>query len=502
VRAVDSTLAQRIAGTEHASNPFWSPDGRFIGFSVDKALKRTAVAGGPVQRITDLDPVALGATWNRDDVIVFTPSNQAPLHRVAASGGESEPLTTLNHERRENSHRWPQFLPDGRHFLFTARSDLPEHTGIYVASLANPGLATRLVSAQSPAVFVPPGFLLFLRDDTLLAQPFDVSSLSLAGTATPVAGNVAAFAASANGTVLTHVPLTMSRLAWFDRSGIEREVIPSHGRFAQVRLSPDESRAAVVMPDPENGGRDIWVVTLADGGITRVTSHPSADWFPAWSPDGSEIIFASERDDSFTFYAAASAGGGSERQVYRSPTANLVAPTDWSRDGKFVLFHSYPRGDVGVLPLATPEAPVPLITSPYTDWVASFSPDGRWVAYVSDQSGQSDVYVRAIDQPERHRVSVGGGVQPRWRRDGREVFFIGAEDRLFAATVSTDPSFHADPPRPLFQACPAPPGQERAPFMYRYDLGADGSRSLWTCRDDETRPPTVAINALLALPRR
>jgi Tol biopolymer transport system component len=502
VRAVGATAAQRIAGTENASNPFWSPDGRFVGFSVDRVLKRTAIAGGPVQRITELDPVTLGATWNRDDVIVLAPTNQAPLHRVGAAGGAPEPLTTLNSERRENSHRWPQFLPDGRHFIFTARSDLPQHTAVYVASLDNPGAPIRLVAAQTAAAFVSPGLLLFVRDNTLLAQRFDIRTLALTGNATAIAGNVARFAASADGTVLTHIPVAMTHLAWFDRSGSERESIPARGRFTQVRLSPDESRAAVVTFDTAEVERDIWVVALSDGGITRVTSNPSADWFPAWSPDGSEIIFASERNDGSAFYVAPSTGGGSERRVFQARNADFVAPTDWSRDGRFVLFHSYPRADISVLPLATPEAPMPLIASPFTDWVASFSPDGRWVAYVSDETGQHEVYVGAVDQSRRYRVSVGGGIQPRWRRDGRELFFIGEAERLFAAPVTTEASFHFEPPKPLFQACPGLPGQERSPFMYRYDVGRDGARSLWMCAEKETRSPTVAVHALAAFSRR
>jgi Tol biopolymer transport system component len=498
IRAVGETTAQPLAGTEGAMSPLWSPDGRFVAFRVDDVLKRAPIAGGPVQRITDIDPVTLGATWNRDDLIVFAPSNQTALHRVSATGGASVPLTTLNRDRRENSHRWPQFLPDGRHFIFTARSDLPQHTGIYVASLDNPGSPTRLVTAQSAATFVPPGLLLFLRDDTLLAQRFDPRTLTLAGDATAVAGNVASFAASTDGTVLTHVPVAMTRLAWFDRSGRE-EAVPARGRFSQVRLSPDQSRAAVVMSDPATRGRDVWVIALADGGITRVTSHPSSDWFPAWSPDGSEIIFTSDRHDINSFYVAPSTGGAAEREIVASRTADFVAPTDWSRDGRLVVFHSYPRADIHLLPLATPEAPVPVVASPFTDWLAAFSPDGRWIAYVSDESGQREVYVAATDRSKRFRISAGGGVQPRWRRDGRELFFIGAADRLFAAPVRAEADFQWETPKPLFQACPEQPGQESSPFMYRYDVAADGGRSLWTCPDNSTHSPTVAVHALATL---
>jgi dipeptidyl aminopeptidase/acylaminoacyl peptidase len=347
-------------------------------------------------------------------------------------------------------------------------------------------------------VFVSPDVLLFVRDSTLLAQRFDPASFALTGTATAIAGDVAAFAASADGTLLTHVSPTMTHLAWFDRAGAELEVIPARGRFSQVRLSPDGGRAAVMMPDPASGGRDIWAVTLSDGGITRVTSHPAADWFPAWSPDGSEIVFASERHETITFYAAPSTGGGSERQVFKARPADFVAPTDWSHDGRFVLFHSYPRGDISVLPLATPEAPWRLVASPFTDWMASFSPDGRWIAYVSDESGQPEVYVKSVDRPQQYRVSVGGGIQPRWRRDGRELFFIGAADQLFAVSVRTGAGLHADTPQPLFRACPMLPGQETSPFMYRYDVRGDGTRSLWTC-PERARSPTVAVNALPAL---
>jgi Tol biopolymer transport system component len=497
VRAIDSTISRRIDRTEGAIGPFWSPDGEFVGFSVDRVLKRTAVAGGPVQRITELDPLTLGATWNHDDVIVFTPSNQAPLHRVAAGGGAPEPLTRLNSGRRENSHRWPQFLPDGRHFIFTARSELPQNTAIYVASLDNPHSATRLVTTQSAGVFVAPGYLLYLRDDTLLAQRFDATSLALTGNATAIADNVAVFAASSDGSVLTYNPVAMRRLVWRDRTGAEREVVPGRGDFSQIRLSPDESRAAVVMADGD-GGRDIWVLALADGGITRVTSHPAADWFPVWSPDGSEIVFASERNETYAFYVAPAGGGGDERQIFANPQPDFVAPTDWSRDGTLVLFHSYPRADIGLLPLDTPDTPQPLVSSRFTDWLASFSPDGRWIAYVSDESGRDEVYVRSRHDSARYRVSIDGGTQPRWRGDGRELFFIGSGDRLFAARVIARTTFHSDPPVALFDACPAVPGQERSPFMYRYDVSADGARTLWTCPESGTPAPTVAIHALPA----
>jgi Tol biopolymer transport system component len=211
-------------------------------------------------------------------------------------------------------------------------------------------------------------------------------------------------------------------------------------------------------------------------------------------------MFASERNDTVTFYAAPATGGGSERQIYRSKTSAFVTPTDWSADGRFVLFHSYPRGDVSLLPVAAPEAAVPVVESPFTDWVASFSPDGRWVAYVSDESGAEEIYVKAVDRASRYRVSVGGGTQPRWRRDGKELFFIGPADKLYAVTVGTETTFDFDAPRPLFQACSAPRAQDaRSSFRYRYDVAADGKRTLWICAESDTPPAIVAVHALSRL---
>jgi eukaryotic-like serine/threonine-protein kinase len=496
IRSLDSPVPRRVSGTEGASRPFWSPDGRFVGFGTDGNLKRVDPDGGPVQIIASLAFPFAGATWNRDGVILFAPANRAPLSRVPAAGGTAEPVTVLDGARGENSHRWPSFLPDGRHFLFTARAALPEHTGVYVGSLDSPETKW-LLPAQSPAVYVASGFLLFARDGALLAQRFDARTLELSGDVHAITGQVpqqtegawAAFAASADGTVLAWGARAAKRLIWFDRNGTEVGVVGPTGRFSQLRLAADGARAAVVSADRSTGSRDIWVVELATGALTRVTSHPANDWFPVWSPDGAELLFSSDRDEMPSFYRAAANGAGAEKLVFRPDLQALkvreVFPTDWAADGRHVAFHSYPQsserpGGIWVLPLVTDPAPSPLVQGPFTNWIGSFSPDGRWLAYVSDESGSEEIYLRSLETAARFRVSVGGGSQPRWRGDARELFFVSSDNRLMAASVSLDGESVPAPAAPLFFGC----GTRPASWAYHYDVSADGSRSLWLCPAD------------------
>jgi eukaryotic-like serine/threonine-protein kinase len=506
IRAIDSASLQRIPGTENAAQPFWSPDGESVGFSADGLLKRTTVTGEAVQHVTQLDPQLLGATWSRDDVIVFAPANRTALHRVSAGGTGRAPLTSLNADRRENSHRWPHFLPDGRRFLFTARSDLPEHTGIYVASLNSPGNPKWLMAAQSSAVYVPSGHLLFVRDSTLFAQQFDVETAELSGEAVAIAGNVlqnssgasAMFAVSSDGRVLSYSESQKNRLAWFERSGREMPIAGPRGEFAQIQLSPDGSRAAVVATDQQNGNRDIWLVTLADGGLTRLTSHPTNDWFPVWSPDGREMIFASDRDARGTFYRTSTIGTSGEERVFIAASTGGSYPTDWSDDGRGLAFHSYPRGDIFLLPLSGNVLPTRLVESPFTDWVAALSPDRRWVAYVSDETGIEEVYVKPMAHPGKYRVSVNGGVHPRWRRDSRELFFLGPRNELMTVVVGAGPSFVSSPPVQLHEGCR---GTRRLTYEYVYDVAPDG-RSLWICPGDDGASAIATVNWASSLPRR
>jgi eukaryotic-like serine/threonine-protein kinase len=506
IRAIESASLQRIPGTENAGQPFWSPDGESVGFAAEGMLKRTTVAGDAVQHITQLDPNLLGASWSRDDIIVFAPSNKTPLYRVSAGGTGRAPLTSLNSERRENSHRWPHFLPDGRRFIFTARSDLPEYTGIYIASLDSPENPKWVMAAQSSAVYLPSGHLLYVRDNTLFAHAFDAGRAELSGEPVLVAGDVlqetagasGMFAASSDGRVLSYSESRGNRLVWFERSGRETPIAGPRGEFSQIQLSPDGSRAAVVMPDRQSGNRDIWLVTLADGGLTRLTSHPTNDWFPVWSPDGTEMIFASDRDGRVSFYRTSTTGAAGEERVFMAPSTGGFFPTDWSDDERGLAFHSYPRGDISLLPLSSDFLPGPLVESPFTDWVAALSPDGRWVAYVSDETGIEEVYVKPMARAGKYRVSVNGGVHARWRRDSGELLFLGPSNELMSVAVKAGPAFVASPPVRLYEGCR---GSRRSTFEYLYDVAPDG-RSLWICPGDDGASAIVTVNWTAGLPRR
>ena len=506
IRAIESASLERIPGTENAAQPFWSPDGQSVGFAAEGMLKRTTLAGDAVQHITQLDPNLLGASWSRDDIIVFAPSNKTPLYRVSAGGTGRAPLTSLNLDRRENSHRWPHFLPDGRRFIFTARSDLPEYTGIYIASLDSPDSLKWVVAAQSSAVYLSSGHLLYVRDNTLFAHAFDAGTAELWGEPVAVAGDVlqetagasGMFAASSDGRVLSYSESRGQRLAWFDRSGRETPIAGPRGEFSQIQLSPDGSRAAVVMPDRQSGNRDIWLVTLADGGLTRLTSHPTHDWFPVWSPDGTEMIFASDRDGRVGFYRTSTTGATGEQRVFLAPSTGGFFPTDWSHEGRTLAFHSYPRGDISLLPLSGDGMPTPIVESPFTDWVAALSPDGRWVAYVSDETGIQEVYVKPMTSAGKYRVSVNGGVHARWGRDSGELFFLGPRNELMSVVVKAGAAFVASPPVRFYEGCRV---STRATFEYLYDVAPDG-RSLWICPGADGASAIVTVNWTAGLPRR
>jgi serine/threonine protein kinase/Tol biopolymer transport system component len=506
VRNIEASSLRRIPGTENAAFPFWAPDGQSIGFAIAGMLKRTTLSGNAIQNITPVDPYPLGATWNRGDVIVFTPTNKTPLYRVQAGGTGLAQLTSLNLERRENSHRWPHFLPDGRRFLFTARSDVPEYTGIYIASLDSADAPKWIMSAQSSAAYLPSGHLVYMRDNTLVAQRFDPEAGELSGEPVVIAGDVrqetpaasGKFSVSSDGRVLTYSESGGNRLAWFDRSGRETPIAGARGDFSQIQLSPDGSRAAVVIPDRQNGNRDIWLVTLADGGLTRLTSDPTHDWFPVWSPDGGEIIFASDRHGRVSFYRTSTTGATREERLFLAPSSGGFFPTDWSKDGSTVAFHSYPRGDVSLLPLAPNSAPTLLVESPFTDWVAAISPDGKWAAYVSDESGSEQIYVTPMRTRGKHRISVNGGMHARWRRDGGELFFLGPRNELMSVNVGFGWPVTPSPPVQLFEGCRV---ARRFAYEYLYDVAPDG-RTVWICPADDSDSAIVAVNWATGLPRR
>ena len=505
-RPLDSLTAQPLPGTEDAANPFWSPDGRFVGFfAAGSKLKKIEFAGGPAQTLTDVQGSG-GGTWNHDGVIVFARSFGDRLYRVPATGGSSSPVTSLDESRKETAHLWPYFLPDGRHFLYLARGVQKENTGIYVGALDS-NERKLLVNADSSAVYAPPGFLLFLRERTLMAQAFDANKLQVTGEAFPIAEQVgfnavtgrAFFSASETGVLSflsSNAPNT--QLAWFDRGGKQLAAIGTPAADTGLRLSPDEKRLAVSRLDLQAGSADIWLIDLARNNPSRFTFDPANEGSPTWSPDGSHIIFASNRGGMANMYQRLSNGTGNDELLLK--LSEPSGPHDWSPDGRFILFGVLsPKtgSDLWLLPLFGDQKPAPFIQTEFSETQGRFSPDGRWIAYASNESGPFQVYVQSFPTSGgKWQVSTGGGAQPQWRRDGKELFYLAPDRKLMAAEVNgAGPTFVAGVLKPLFEAHVNSifPGAGNATY---YAVTGDGQRFLVnTLVGDSTPVPlTIVLN--------
>ncbi|MBA2525783.1 MAG: serine/threonine-protein kinase [Pyrinomonadaceae bacterium] len=504
VRSLDSLSAQALPGTEGvtAVSVFWSPDSRFIGFFAGGKLKKIDASGGPPQTLCDAG-INRGGTWNRDGVIVFATGTSGPLYRVSASGGDPVPVTTLDQSRFETSHRWPYFLPDGRHFLYFVRSNKAESGGIYIGSLDSKETRHLLPTALN-AVYAPPGFLLFLRNETLMAQRFDADKLELTGEPSPVADHVAynlglgraTFAVSENGVLAfrngggqTNLPL------WFDRGGKQIGSLGEAGTYFTLWLSPDERRAAADRMDKQTGTTDIWLFDVLSGIPSRFTTDPASDSNPLWSPDGSRIVFTSGREGVSNLYQKIASGLGNEEVLLKS--SETKEPDDWSSDGQFIVYQtSNPKTkwDLWVLPMSGERQPFPFLQTEFNEQQAQFSPDGKWIAYTSDESGAPEVYLQTFPASAgKWRISTGGGGQPKWRRDGRELFYIAADRKLMAVDVKLGATFEAGVPKALFGTRVLTLTDN---FRNHYAVTADGQRFLINSNVEETSiaPISVVVN--------
>ena len=465
VRPIDSLESRLLSGTEEATFPFWSPDSRFIGFFAEGRLKKIELSTGTVQTLAiESVPDPRGATWSQAGVILYSPNTVSPLYRIPASGGEATPATELDPSTGEMSHRWPQFLPDGQHFLYFAFTPGRENEAVYVGSLGSKD-RQRILLAASEALYAPPGYLLFVRENTLMAQPFDPSKLRLTGEPIPIASgivpegesgptNYAAFSVAQNGT-LAYRPGAgaLTQLAWFDRHGKPLGRLGSPGSYDEPELSPDGNEVVVEQDDPQLRSRDLMLVELSHGTFSRFSFHStSAHFTPVWSPDGSRIAFSSNPSGVLNLYWKPSSGAGSEEPLLASAASKLV--DSWSLDGRFLLFESQdPKTafDLWVLPLTGDRKPWVFLQTPFNEAHASFSPDGRWVAYVSDESGRAEVYVRSFPKPTgKWQVSTEGGDQPRWRHDGHELFYLAPNQKMMAVAMIPGPAFKHGPPQAMF----------------------------------------------------
>jgi eukaryotic-like serine/threonine-protein kinase len=479
-----SREATSIANTEGANFPFWSPDGRSVGFFAEGRLKRVDIAGGPVQTLSEA-PTGRGGAWNKDGVILFTPSGQlgTGLYRIAATGGTPTQVTFPDREHGEDSHRWPSFLPDGIHYLYLAMdlSGRKLRSLIYVGSLDSK--EKRLITpATANAAYAEPGYLLFYRNQTLFAQRFDAKKFELSGEATPILTDLrylsriarAVFASSESGLLVAQQgsDTGISQMLWFDRKGRQVGVASKPGEYGNVSLAPNGKFVAADVMDPDSQNTDVWTYDLATESSKRLTFDPAIDSSPVWSPDSGRIVFCSDRAQRFNLYLKDATGAQEEKVIPQEGPDRY--PTDWSHDGKYVL---YERGtDLWFVTLPSLSSSL-YLKGLSTPRAGHFSPDGKWVAYASNESGRWEVYVTSF--PEAHgkwQVSNAGGEEPRWRNDGKEFYYLAPDGKIMATPVTVGANFDAGTPVALFQANPRE--LVATSEQSSYDVSKDGEKFL------------------------
>jgi len=476
LRQLDNLVAKELPETEGAFYPFWSPDNRFIGFFETGKLKKIEAAGGPPVTICDAAD-ARGGTWGVDGTIIFSPSAGDPLYRVSSAGGQPSALTKFDTAHQERSHRWPYFLPDGNHFLYFARASFGgverEEDELAVGSLDGK-TEKRLIPAKGNVEFAN-GYLLYLRENTLMAQPFDDKKLEVTGDPIPVAEpieydlnyNRGVFTSSKNGLLVYQASNTQNGwdVNWFSRSGQIVGKVGEPAQYGNAYISPDNTKIAYDVYDPQSRNRDIWIYDLTRNIKSRFTFDPAVDEVPVWSPDGSRIIFHSDRRGHYDLYEKTTSGAGGEEILLESPEAKF--PLDWSSDGKYLLYSltaAKTKSDLWILPLTGDKKPMPFVESDFDEDLAQFSPDMHWIAYRSNESGGWELYVRpflgpdgaiARDQSRKWQISTNGistiSSNRWWSRDGLNLYYLSAENRMMVVDVkSTASNLEVGNVRPLF----------------------------------------------------
>jgi Tol biopolymer transport system component len=495
LRSLDSTTARPLAGTDGGVNPFWSPDSRFVAFFAQGKLKKIEVSGGAPETLCDSGE--LGGTWSRAGVILFSSDQKDGLFRVGAGGGPATQITWPDATRQEYAHAWPHFLPDGHRYLYRVKSTKTEYTGIYLGTLDGAAAPLRVVAADSNPVYAP-GYLLFGREGRVFAQAFDTRRARLVSEPIPIADHVVhnpitgrwTVAASETG-VLAYRMRESKQLVWVDRHGRQLDRLGPDGEYTNPVLSPAGDRVAVGRLDPRTDTEDIWVIETVHGTASRLTFDPAWDTEPVWSPDGRQIVFASNRSGHWAIYKKASDGSGAEAQLVSDGL-----PMDWSRDGQWLLFRNGAPTSASlltlwILPLERDRRPTPLMrTVPVEAHHGQVSSDGRWLAYASNQSGVSEVFVRPFPSGEgKWQVSQGGGIEPKWRADGSELFYLAPDGRLMSVAIRSTHGFAAGFATPLFDTALSG-AFNPVTGTNQYAVAADGQRFLLN------RPVSVAASPI------
>ncbi len=520
--ALDSLDVHPLVGTDGGAYPFWSPDSQYIAFFAEGKLKKISVNGGPAQSVCNVTLTGQGGTWNRDNMILFAAFNPGTsgIYSVSASGGEPTQLTKID----AGAHRLPTFFPDGRRFMYVSTGE--KDNGVILASLDSGTKQRRLISEVSNTQYLPPGegeskgHILFVRDQTLMAQPMDPKTLEAKGDPFPVTASPIgtgqnpgdfSYSISGQGTLIyrTGGSANEQRLAWFDRSGTEVGVAGSAARIQGFALSRDGKRIVETRQRGQPSVTDLWVLESEQSSESQITFDESRNFAPVFSPDGKAFVFSSNRTNGGTgnLYQKASNGTGQDQLLFDS--RELTVATDWSHDGRFLIFRSTAAKtgeDLWALPMTGEKKPIVLLNSPANESQGRLSPDMKWLAYVSSELNRLEVYVQPFgpgwDKPVagKWQISIGGGAQPSWSGDGKELYFMAPDRKLMAVDIrETATTFDKGTPQPLFESRSVV--QPTNPSNYGYAPNTDGKRFLILTRpgpSGDSPPLTVVVNWLAA----
>lgn len=511
IRPLASSTAKPLAGTENAEGLFWSPDSQFIAFSAGGKLNKISLSGGSATTIGPAPAGGLSGDWNRDGTIIFSASGKT-IQRISAAGGSPTDVTTSDESQGDLGHIWPAFLPDGRHFLYRVGNRDPEKQGIYLSSLD--GGEARLILATDGRAYVAEdpdtpgeGYLVFVREGALLAQPFDLKQYQLKGEPVRLADQLqfadSGIAVTGNMMVFSEGTVDQ-RLTWVDRTGKTLGTVGPVGTYGLRDISPDDKQIAASRTDATTKKQDIWLFDLARGTETRITVDPADDSWPTWSPNGDRIVWMSDRTKKSGLYMKAANGSGQDELLFES--VNSKYPMQWSPDGRSLLYREFDaqkRSDLWILPLEGERKPYPWLSTQFDEstW-HGFSPDGKWLAYSSHETGRSEIYIQAFVPGEpasgaKVPISNGGGVMPTWRRDGRALYYFdNNKNKMMEVDVTLGPKIVAGVPKELFDVATF-----RADMTRAWSMTGDGQRFLFVTRaeDADLAPFTVVLNWMAEL---